>query len=134
MSGLCGAGHQVDDEGVVLFHVPLVGVVIVGCVYMCVLASLGGKMHILCDRCCPSAESSVLLGGPVSTLGLNCSVAQWWQTESDSIRLVGTFQSVLPPETAGGALCSRGPAVGSKTTGRAREEGAFVAPVRRRRS
>ena len=75
--------------GVVLSHVPLVGVV-VGCVYMCVLASLGGKMHILCDRCCPSAESSVMLGDPVSTLGLNCSVAQWWQTnpiQSDRLEL-----------------------------------------------
>ena len=57
------------------------------------------------------------------------------QDESDSICLgAGTFQSVLPPETAGGALCSHGPAVGLKTTGRAREEGAFVAPARRRRS
>ena len=91
MSGLRGAGRRVGDEGVVLFHVPLVGDV-VGCVYI----SAGqpeGTVRILYDCCNPEEESSCLLGGPRSTLVKSqlqvASVAQWWQTESNSIRSDG---------------------------------------------
>ena len=53
-----------------------------------------------------------------------------------SVLCAGTFQKVLPPETAGATLSSRGATVPvpEKESARREEEGAFIAPDRRRHS
>ena len=98
-------------------------------------------MRILGDCSVPTplvrrvVYSSVLLGGMAAT-DVSTASLPTRQDKSNSIRLgAGTFQNVLPPETAGATLSHVGPrSLCRKRNRLRREEGAFIAPARRRRS